>query len=200
MEDHQMIEFHPHSRAFWEPVSAALSAWIFGGLFGIGLAAIVNGDRIAAALLWGGGCAVIVWIVDHFTWLGVVARSYQPQPAAQVEPEPEQETAPDLTRLMVQRNDKTGYWVIQPGCSIEQLSRFAQAIVHEQSSTTYQDIVVTRKIFAQQEYRAFVGWLLSQQFAQTDGPKGEIKLTDIGLYFVNSVFSRGIMYFSPAAA
>jgi hypothetical protein len=196
------MNFHPHTRAQWEPIFSALVAYVFGGLFGLGLAAVIDGDKVAVALLWGGMCALFVWVFDHVAWLLIVGRSYGPQPAAPVEdaPEPDLGDSFENTRFMIQRADKTGIWVIQPGCSIEQLGRFAQAICHDELSMSYKDIVITQRIFQQEEYRSFVGWLVSQRFAIQDGSKGEAKLTDIGKDFVNSVFARGITIYSPATA
>jgi hypothetical protein len=187
-----MMNFHPHGRAFWEPVGAALTAYVFGGLFGMGLASIINGDKVSAALLWGGLIALFVWVIDHVAWLLIVARSYGPPLPAVVAPEIEPEAEPTEGRYMIQRADKTGSWVVEPGCTIEQLSRFAIAIMHDELSTTYQNMVVSQRIFQQQEYRAFLGWMEAQLFVVADGPKGEMKLTDIGKYFVKSIFERGI--------
>lgn len=194
------MNFHPHTRAFWEPVGAALIAYIIGGLFGLALGLLVGAfDPTPGALIWGAGCAGVVWGIDHYAWLLIVARSYEPQSTTTDEPLVI-ETAPIETgRYMVERFDGTGIWVIDPGCSIEQLSRFAQAIVHEGAGTTYNDMVVTRRIFQQQEYRDFLVWFVHQRFGLPDGSKGEVKITESGTDFVKSVFSRGIQFYSPAA-
>jgi hypothetical protein len=190
--------FHPHERAFWEPVGAAVCAFVIGGLFGLGLGWFVNAvDPVPGAIVWGSACASLVWSVDHYLWMLIVARSYAAQPAPVViEPEPEIQPI-DTGRYTVERMDNTGLWVIDPGCSIEQLSRFAQAIVHERASTTYGDMVIARRIFQQAEYHEFLRWFVSQRFGLPDGSKGEVKITELGIDFVKSVFSRGIQYYSP---
>lgn len=194
-----MDELYPN-RGFTEPIKAALLMFVLGFTLGASLGVAI-GDMWVTGFIWGACSAYVAGLITWFAWL-VHRLTYHtpqaaPEPVEIVAPEPVLDPDLDIARYIVGREDG-GAYIIDPGCTANQLLKFAQAICHDHATMTVQDIVVKRHIFLQDPYKLFRSWMVSQRYARPVGNKGETELTESGNDFVNSVFSCGVQFYSPA--
>lgn len=190
-----MITFHPHARAFWEPIRAALAAGLLGGAFGLGIGWVDGAaNPWPAALVWAAGLGIVAWAWERAMWQRIIVMTYQPIKTDQIEDAVSAET--DAEIYMTTCEGGTTIHLIR-GLPIEPalLHEYAQGLV-QGKRTTYSEWIGLGKPFTQESYLSLCLWMKANRLA--DGEPGRaLTITDKGKDLLRDVFERGIKAFSP---
>jgi hypothetical protein len=188
------MNFHPHARAFWEPVRAAILFGMLGFAVGyaLSMANHADGEAIRTGAAFGAVAGLIAAAVCWAMWLDVLRMSYAPQPPAA----PIEEIPAEGEWFYTWDADRVTQHVIRDlPITVWDLSQYAQGL-SQGKRTVYSEWIGPGNPFNDKTYKALCDWMKAWGMAEGEY-KQTIILTPQGKAILRDIFERGIHPYSP---
>ncbi len=180
-QEDEMMNFHPKSEAFWEPVFQALAGALIGALVGAAIGKLLGkGDLVGYALVPATVFGALVWLYDHGVWMEILRKSYGPDVIAL--PPVEEVEEPDYPRMIQCQENPAAMHVIDTECPLawRDLEHFVIEVRNGAGMGYRRWVGGGEDQWATNDkYRTFLTWMFERGWAGK-GLQDEAKLSEAG--------------------